>query len=472
MTYHMFLLIRGPNVSNIDKEAIYKNMSNIEFTCSIRRGKQGSLMSYHTSIFKKQKVCLLRLVTDAIHIDNLKVECDNMLEYADGVVKFNIPKDINGRSVISVDTFIHKAFILLVKQLHESGVRADNLTIDLTQSDLSNIVDASGMLSYLTGCRVLMPVGDRQLQPVNLSYALKCSDISNIDEVISKIDFSRVVNISGMFYASPIEYIDFCGSDLNRVKDASSMFCLCKNLKHVEFGDKAFTHLESTSSMFEESLSLTEFNMGCITRSTLEDADRMFSECSKLESIRTPRGWSDCFTSCDMYIHTSYMFNHCTELFNIDFVGFIEIFRSVSLVASTFYMCKRISMRDISITTRYMQDIVRIMFGTMSSAVDVRGTRVNVIKSEDCSLNDIDEYYSDRNFGSVVDGRILVIDSGQYYKYADAIDEYVIKYNCNLIKCDSEELDITLMKSSLFGCTSCKKGLECILVDESYENIS
>ena len=128
---------------------------------------------------------------------------------------------------------------------------------------------------------------------------------------LTDIDVSELDDLSGVFaFLKKVEVIDISGWDTSNVRYMHHMFRYCPKLKNIigiEILD--VSKLESSNCMFSNCENLVELDLTNWNPISLENAYYMFSYCSNLKIIKNIENWQ-----LPNIKDVSYMFSGCTKL--------------------------------------------------------------------------------------------------------------------------------------------------------------
>ena len=128
---------------------------------------------------------------------------------------------------------------------------------------------------------------------------------------LTDIDVSELDDLSGVFaFLKKVEVIDISGWDTSNVRYMHHMFRYCPKLKNIigiEILD--VSKLESSNCMFSNCENLVELDLTNWNPISLENAYYMFCYCSNLKIIKNIENWQ-----LPNIKDVSYMFSGCTKL--------------------------------------------------------------------------------------------------------------------------------------------------------------
>lgn len=151
------------------------------------------------------------------------------------------------------------------------------------------------------------------VQPTSLKDTFK--DFKSIQTVdLSKIDSSKVEDMTGMFYNSNIQSIDISCLNTSNVKQMDYAFAYCKNLRNFKFNNMPFSrldlsNLESMEHLFDQSSSIESIDLSYINAPKLTYFESAFQGCDSLKSASVAYG--DLSSLSDI----SYLFKDCKSLY-------------------------------------------------------------------------------------------------------------------------------------------------------------
>ena len=150
----------------------------------------------------------------------------------------------------------------------------------------------------------------------NTRYMFKSIPASYID--ISKLNFSKVENMSGMFYGcSSSKFIDVTNINTSNATDMSLMFSSCSSLSSIDCSSFDTSNVTTMCGMFMNCLNISSVDfIKQFDISKVKDLSFFFYECNNLSSVDLSIFDTSCLT--DIYG----MFEGCTSLKSIDFNAF------------------------------------------------------------------------------------------------------------------------------------------------------
>ncbi len=157
---------------------------------------------------------------------------------------------------------------------------------------------------------------------------------------ISAVDFSKVTDMSGMFYCcTSLEEINLGDFDTSKVTTMKSMFDQCGSLKSIDAAKFETSNVTDMSSMFCACNSLETLDVSGFDTSKVTNMNYMFS-CKKVKILDVSHFDTSKVTSMQD------MFSYCEGLTSIDVSGFNT--SAVTDMWSLFYSCKNLESIDIT----------------------------------------------------------------------------------------------------------------------------
>ena len=128
---------------------------------------------------------------------------------------------------------------------------------------------------------------------------------------LTDIDISELDDLSGVFARlNKVEVIDISGWDTSNVRDMDAMFSQCKNLKNIiGIENLDVSKLKDANSMFYGCENLVELDLTKWNPVSLQYASYMFTRCSNLKIIKNIENWQ-----LPNIMDVSSMFHDCTKL--------------------------------------------------------------------------------------------------------------------------------------------------------------
>lgn len=246
-------------------------------------------------------------------------------------IVLNIPKEISGQPVASL------AQMFMSDSDKANIFENRDIVIDMTKSDLSNIILTDYMLSdfrHSKSVTLLLPDGERKLAPSSISYMFEDVHVINMDDVLKRISFANVVRAIGLFFGSSITSFDFNHTGSIEVCDGkvdinlSSMFENCGNLKSVHGRVmKGSSGIKvSASDMFYCCCELEDLEDSLFEGIIFKDMARIFNQCSQVVDPKI-RG-------CNFSDNIDYRFIDCKDAFGgcnkLDISKVSEVLKIVS----------------------------------------------------------------------------------------------------------------------------------------------
>ena len=137
----------------------------------------------------------------------------------------------------------------------------------------------------------------------NKTVYLYCSDVESI--------------FNGIFEDTTHVSISVIACDTEKVTDMSNMFCNCKNLTKLEFGEKFnTTNVKNMAFMFVNCGSLTKLDLKNFNTSNVTDMRYMFCGCSKFTKLNLENFDTTKVNNMEL------MFSGCSSLENLDISNF------------------------------------------------------------------------------------------------------------------------------------------------------
>ncbi|MCR5503266.1 MAG: BspA family leucine-rich repeat surface protein [Lachnospiraceae bacterium] len=186
--------------------------------------------------------------------------------------------------------------------------------IDLSQSDLSDITDCTGMFG---GCKklrsVILPEEENRFRPTNMrAMFYGCESFEALD--LSNLDTSGVTNMNSCFDGcTSLKNVRF--GDTKKVKEFTYAFLSCHSLTATPGLDTDAA--VSMYGMFMYCTSLKSFDFSGFKMDNVLQTASMFENCTGLESVSgLPEADTSSLSSARR------MFYNCTALTDIDLEGF------------------------------------------------------------------------------------------------------------------------------------------------------
>ncbi|MDE5654931.1 MAG: DUF285 domain-containing protein [Clostridia bacterium] len=210
-------------------------------------------------------------------------------------------------------------------------------SIDLSKIDTSRTVDMSSLFYYC--------------------------DVTSLD--LSGFDTSVVTDMSEMFYyCEKLTAIDVSGFNTSRVTNMSEMFCRCYVLTSLDLSTFDTAGVTNMSGMFKDTEALNHLDLSSFNTSSVTNMSEMFKECGltsiDLSAFNTSsvtdmnEMFKKCaFTSIDLsnfdtgsVVDMSSMFESCKALTSIDVSNFDT--GSVTNFSAMFFSCNGLTSIDLS----------------------------------------------------------------------------------------------------------------------------
>lgn len=191
-----------------------------------------------------------------------------------------------------------------------------------------------------------------------------CYNLSKLD--ISKVNTSRVTDMSDMFCDCNLAVIDVSNFDTSNVSNMSKMFARCAYLSSIDVSNFNTSLVTDMSYMFQSCESLKSLDLSNFNTSNVLDMSRMFETCYELtnldvSSFNTSKvvNMQMMFNNCNVlenldvtHFNTSqvtdmsFMFQNCESLKSLDLSSFNT--ENVNELQSMFYSCSSLNSLDIS----------------------------------------------------------------------------------------------------------------------------
>ena len=140
----------------------------------------------------------------------------------------------------------------------------------------------------------------------------------------------------GIFEGTTHVSISVIACDTEKVTDMSNMFCNCKNLTKLEFGEKFnTTNVNDMAFMFVNCSSLEKLDLKIFNTSNVTDMRYMFCSCSKLTKLNLENFDTTKVKNMEL------MFLGCSSLENLDISNFNT--EKKPNVDNMFFGCEKLS---------------------------------------------------------------------------------------------------------------------------------
>ena len=127
-----------------------------------------------------------------------------------------------------------------------------------------------------------------------ISTANWFGEMNNLNEItnIEKLDTSKTVDMTDMFYNTAIMHLDLSSFDTSNVTEMSGMFAHCRNLNYINLIGFDTSSVVNMAAMFMECESLDTLELFTFDTSNVENMDAMFNQCTNLSKIFVSDMWS------------------------------------------------------------------------------------------------------------------------------------------------------------------------------------
>ena len=167
-----------------------------------------------------------------------------------------------------------------------------NLTnLNLSSFNTSNVTDMGAMFY---GCSSLTSLDLSSFNTSNVmamyGMFMECSSLTNLD--LSSFNTSNVMNMSSMFLdCSSLTNLDLSSFDTSNVTNMQHMFDDCSSLTNLDLSSFDTSNVTDMDYMFYGCNSLTNLDLSSFDTSqvTASNSNKMFSGCTNLEVLRTPK---------------------------------------------------------------------------------------------------------------------------------------------------------------------------------------
>lgn len=337
----------------------------------------------------------------------------------DNTIYFNIPSIINNSLVVGIGNLIPIAVNDIIKRND-----IEDITIDLTNADLGNILQAEMMfmqIGVMSNVTIHMPKGDNILKPVSVTKMFSGTKVANIDDVIQSIEFSNTLYADRMFEYSPLDKVDLSRVDFGNLCTTQGMFngSYVMNVKLPMDGMK---NVVETNSMFNWCRRLKEVDIRGFKYNNVYAARSMFGYSGSLKSIKAD--WEHMFKEASV----DSMFAEDYELEDIDVEGFIRgaalnpdkfMASNEIIFTKVFKSCEKIKWArmhtPMNLDSRFDYDAVCCIIGSMRcnlldiSDIRVGGNPIKILAYRRMMFDSVVEYMPN----------ILIVDNEQYLAEKD-----------------------------------------------------
>lgn len=173
--------------------------------------------------------------------------------------------------------------------------------LDLTKFDFSKVKNMSYMF-YLCGSGPKDESGNKLEEILlDLPDKLNTSNVTNMNYMLSnnkiktfdlsKIDTSNVTDMSGMFSGNYLTSMDLSGFDTSKVTNMSYMFETSFNITSLDVSNFDTSNVTDMSGMFRNLLQITSLDLSNFDTSKVTDMKYMFRGSSDLENIYVSEKW-------------------------------------------------------------------------------------------------------------------------------------------------------------------------------------
>ena len=241
--------------------------------------------------------------------------------------------------------------------------------------------------------------------PTKTPYKLNFTDeltsfslnTSNVEEIISFPNTSKVKSLNSVFSNSIITNLDLRDWDLSSVEDVNFAFCELGKCKSIKFNTDILKGKTSAKGLFGYCSVLETVNtdipsdgivLGAST-SGITNASYMFTNCKKIKSITFDPS---------RITNAKFMFDGCTSLTSIK--G--GIWNSVTDASYMFDRCSSLDMNYFSTNNVFWQDLIRsncTSMESMFSNCDFKGKNANLPHWDVSSVINMQHLFESSNLG-------------------------------------------------------------------------
>lgn len=172
---------------------------------------------------------------------------------------------------------------------------------------------------------------------------------SNVEEIISFPNTSKVKSLNSVFSYSPITYLDLRDWDLSSIEDVDFAFSYMQNCKSINFNTDILKGKTSAQGLFGGCYVLETVNGNDVTfgasTSGITNASYMFYGCKKITDVNL---------SANNVKNASHMFDGCSSLTKI--AG--GVWNGVTDASYMFSRCSSLDMNYFNTNSVFWQDLI------------------------------------------------------------------------------------------------------------------
>ena len=244
-------------------------------------------------------------------------------------------------------------------------------------------------------------LNDTTYSPTKTPYKLNFTDEltsfslsnSNVTEIISFPNTSKVKSLNSVFSYSPITNLDLRDWDLSSVEDVNFAFSYMQNCKNIKFNTDILKDKTSAQGLFGgcyvlETVNGNDVAFGAST-SGITNASYMFYGCKKITDVNL---------SANNVKNASHMFDGCSSLTKID--G--GIWGYVTDASYMFSRCSSLDMNYFYTNNVFWQDLISSTCTSMEgmfSNCDFNGKNANLPHWDVSSVINMQHLFESSNLG-------------------------------------------------------------------------
>ena len=217
--------------------------------------------------------------------------------------------DITAKSLVNIGWYESKKENLVLKIFKKKEDKAFTSTENGDKNSIKLKGKNNSKIAYL----------QKKGDPLNLEgkkyafFEIKIKDENTVYLYCS--DVESIFN--GIFEDTTHVSISVIACDTEKVMDMSNMFCNCKNLTKLEFGEKFnTTNVKNMAFMFVNCSSLEKLDLKNFNTSNVTDMRYMFCGCSKFAKLNLENFDTTKVNNMEL------MFSGCSSLENLDISNF------------------------------------------------------------------------------------------------------------------------------------------------------
>ena len=217
---------------------------------------------------------------------------------------------------------------------------------------------------------------------------------SNVTEIISFPNTSKVKSLNSVFSYSPITNLDLRDWDLSSVEDVDFAFSYMQNCKSINFNTDILKDKTSAQGLFGgcyvlETVNGNDVTLGAST-SGITNASYMFYGCEKITDVNL---------AANNVTNASHMFDGCSSLTKL----FGGLWKGVTDASYMFSSCSSLDMNYFNTNNAFWQDLISSNCTNMSgmfSGCNFGNSRINFPSSWKVNyVTDMSYLFSNSNLG-------------------------------------------------------------------------